>query len=379
MKYSAHAVVAALLMTGCGENFGTALTTSSGSGGGDAGGGSSTGETGGSTSSGDGGAGTGASSSSSTGPGGGCGDTMTSPDNCGACGHSCLGAACVDGGCQPTQIATDTASSITVNDVAVVWGVYGGANNARAADLDGSNVRIVPTGVWLPAVAVASNAGHVTVALNDFQSSSYVMVFDASGANLLASPSANSPVALVMDGARAYWASNQNGEGIYALDLGTYQVTQLAQTIGAEALAVDATRVYWTEAFGYVQRASLTGENQTGTPVLSGLGDPCRLALGGGELYWVACAGNATGTISSAHDDGTGQVFIASASQKAVATDATHAYWIDHELVKKRPLAGGPPVTLGPIQPGGPMRVQGLAVSAERVYWAGAGVWWVAK
>jgi hypothetical protein len=38
---------------------------------------------------------------------GGCGDTQTSPDDCGTCGHSCLGGACVGGQCQPALIAGD--------------------------------------------------------------------------------------------------------------------------------------------------------------------------------------------------------------------------------------------------------------------------------
>src|SRR5215471_1470026 len=35
-----------------------------------------------------------------------CGDTQTSADNCGRCGHSCLGGTCDKGQCQPVTLAT---------------------------------------------------------------------------------------------------------------------------------------------------------------------------------------------------------------------------------------------------------------------------------
>lgn len=37
-------------------------------------------------------------------------DTNENPDNCGACGHSCLGGACTGGVCQPVMLADDAAN-----------------------------------------------------------------------------------------------------------------------------------------------------------------------------------------------------------------------------------------------------------------------------
>jgi hypothetical protein len=38
---------------------------------------------------------------------GSCTDTNTDPNNCGACGHNCLGGACVAGQCQPVILSAN--------------------------------------------------------------------------------------------------------------------------------------------------------------------------------------------------------------------------------------------------------------------------------
>jgi len=109
-------VMAVLLSTvACGEGSsstggapggttGSSSSSSQGTGG-DPGAGGSTGATGG------------------TAGGGGCGDVQTDPENCGRCGHGCLGAACVGGVCQPLVVADDDGEigGIAVNDTAVFW------------------------------------------------------------------------------------------------------------------------------------------------------------------------------------------------------------------------------------------------------------------
>ena len=56
----------------------------------------------------------------------GCGDTTTSADNCGACGHKCITTACVAGRCQAQVLVTgapiaDYSGYVGVNASLVVW------------------------------------------------------------------------------------------------------------------------------------------------------------------------------------------------------------------------------------------------------------------
>lgn len=44
----------------------------------------------------------------------GCGDTMNDPENCGRCGHSCLGGACAAGACQSMTLASGLAQPTSV-------------------------------------------------------------------------------------------------------------------------------------------------------------------------------------------------------------------------------------------------------------------------
>lgn len=55
---------------------------------------------------------------------GGCGDTKTDPNNCGVCGHSCIGGDCLDGVCQPFTIDEgydDLAGVALVGESTIYW------------------------------------------------------------------------------------------------------------------------------------------------------------------------------------------------------------------------------------------------------------------
>jgi hypothetical protein len=53
----------------------------------------------------------------------GCGDTQSSPHDCGACGHDCEGGACVNGVCQPFLLTNDESfpKSLAVDDTTLYW------------------------------------------------------------------------------------------------------------------------------------------------------------------------------------------------------------------------------------------------------------------
>lgn len=74
-----------------------------------------------------------------------CSDTMTNPNHCGVCGHSCLGGTCTGGRCNPTVAVSgqDGPIGITNDGVDLYWTLQGGT--VRATPLAGGAVRFVTT------------------------------------------------------------------------------------------------------------------------------------------------------------------------------------------------------------------------------------------
>lgn len=74
-----------------------------------------------------------------------CSDTMTNPNHCGVCGHSCLGGTCTGGRCDPAIAVSgqDGPIGITNDGVDLYWSLQGGT--VRAMPLAGGAVRFVTT------------------------------------------------------------------------------------------------------------------------------------------------------------------------------------------------------------------------------------------
>lgn len=92
-----------------------------------------------------------------------CGDecvTLTNDaENCGSCGHSCLGGACVDSKCQPVELAAGLtqARSLKVDATHVYWMDYnGGVGNVKRVAKTGGTVDTLATGQGTPGGLVIS-------------------------------------------------------------------------------------------------------------------------------------------------------------------------------------------------------------------------------
>jgi hypothetical protein len=344
---------------GGGSGGSEATTASSGSGGSDASGGGS---------------------SSSTGPGaggagGGCGDTMTDPENCGACGRSCLGASCSFGLCESKLIASGTATSLAVSSQAVVWGT---ANGARAAALDGSLPHAVALGVTGAVPAVAGNADSTA-----FVVGTSVLVFDAAASTMTINQLATSPVALAADTGHVYWADGNGHAGLYQLDTTSRAVVEVAYPSPPPvALTVGDGLVCWT-AFTSIADGALRCVPSTatgtgaGTALKQDLRDPCAVAVAAGEAFWAECPEGQDATVSEVSDqDGSGFMGLSSMAAAAVATDGVYAYWADHDVFRRIEIASGTIESRGVA----PSQVNHLVAGSDRLYWSNSsGVHWVAK
>lgn len=285
-------------------------------------------------------------------------------NNCGYCGHTCLGGACTSGACQPITLAS------AVN-----------APTGLAVDSTSAYFGTTP-GVGSPLVGkVAVGGGAVTT--------------------LVASAPANVFWDAV-DSTNVYFIGNSSAAGgVYKTAIaGGGVVTTIASATGGAAYgAFDGTNVYWDilvtkSPFGSVQE-TWTGGGTTFT-LATGQDTAGEMAVDSTNVYWATAGkanavvktpilGGAVTTLSSSETGAQGvaldpakanvyyTLFVASGSVKkipvgggavttltsaanypaAIAVDATTAYWLDTHnasaaagAVLFLPVGGGTPQTL---------------------------------
>jgi hypothetical protein len=257
--------------------------------------------------------------------GGSCVDSQSDPNNCGRCGHGCVGGACVAGQCQSWLVASASISSIGLGVPRA--GMYGAVDLAT----DGTNV------VWIDpsqgVLEVPAAGGGATVNLSPLQYSS-----------------TGSPVSLAMVHGVVAWTQWDvaNGVSLWAATEGTANSSAQVVSLGTASagdlpsgLALDATA---TNAY------FLDTENANGSPAHPGL-YKCNLAnkscsvfsstnlpsslllandvsMYDARLFWTD---NATGSI----DYFTNAVGLFVANQSGpclLALDSTYVYWANVAL-----------------------------------------------
>lgn len=229
-----------------------------------------------------------------------CGDTASSADHCGRCGHSCLGGACSSGKCLPVRVASDQAEL--------------GAMSASGDAL-----------VWSSATAVRSFAGVV-------------------------SDIATSPTPLdriVRAGSQVF---GTGASSLYRWDNAAPVLLHTASSGSLTGLAVGAEDVYVGER-GAIERVRKDGSVRERWPLPA---DPSALAIAAGSLYWIDASGVRVQAAIGPADAGGAPLVTApgarllSVSSRAaffsqdVAADAspTRRWWV-------YPLPAGP---LAPLQ-----------------------------
>jgi hypothetical protein len=244
----------------------------------------------------------------------------TSADNCGACGHSCLGGQCVAGKCTPVIIGGDPNMDVglkTVNAMVAFGGsAYGtswfspGGLVWRARSTPGNPLE------WIVGPGVSGSASPIAT---DGSSVLYAMYYDSLPAH--------------RQGLWKIDAEGANDTRLVAGDGTLGMCPQIAMGNQVESIAADGTFIFLTHARDAgspcpgIVRANADGTDAT--LFLAGwrFGS---LAIDGGELYAFNVT---TSTIVVMPTAMLGMPApLTQATAPVLRTDATHVYWSDGKL-----------------------------------------------
>lgn len=324
---------------------------------------------------------------------GSCHDLLTDSLNCGTCGRDCDGAACVDGVCRPTVLATNQAGSygIALEGPHVYWtnrsAGASGTGQVMRATLDGGDRVEVAGGQAMPMSLVVEPAslfwintgytwqpmrldrdGGTPQALASsspyFARGSLVLtgtdvlwgassgssggaiysVPRAGGARstFYAAPPNAEPVAMARDDSSLYWTTQYTHQ-IMKASLQGQDAGPLVTVGTATDIAVDDTSVYWIEATNpgvYLKRVAKTGGaivTLYGDPLPHQPVGPCGLVVDGPYVYFGLDV--SPGRILKVPTTG-GPAFVVAEGFSGVyqlAVDATHVYWTTFDSVMKAP------------------------------------------
>jgi hypothetical protein len=254
--------------------------------------------------------------------------------NCGACGRSCLGAACTARQCAPVVVydfqdpmilatfALDGGTVYLANCVIppAIGGVPAGGGPLATVVADGcAKVLAVDGGALL--WAGGPGAIHSTPVAAPQSSTALTMA---------ASPGSSFAAA----GGYVYWDDFPGGTTHSLSRVSRGGAVQAVKTTAAEIwpLVCDGARVYWADEDGI---ASVPHAWSQGQPIdeLVPMAGAQGMSLANGALYWSG-ANQAIGRISrlalqNGVPAGAPQEISVPGNATAIAVDETHVYWID--------------------------------------------------
>lgn len=253
-----------------------------------------------------------------------CMDISGDTANCGSCGHSCQGGACVASRCQPVTIATDQiqVGRIAVNSAGVYWG---------SKTVQGSAVMMYPA------------AGGALIPL--------VLGLD------------NNVNGLAVNAKNVYW-TEQNS--VATVPIGGGNVKPLATTMQpATGIAIDSTTVYWSEQFGGLSKVPIGGGSSVQLVPASSEG-PAFPAVSGTSLFWVSLAVGGSTIKKISTPGGAVTVLAAGIDEGELVVDKSNVYWAgaSTKQINAIPVGGGPVTVLGTT----PYPPYGLAQDEEYLY-----------
>lgn len=298
--------------------------------------------------------------------------------NCGACGHSCGGGACVAGTCQPLLIAgdplTDTGLDAQYGITVLggfVYGVnwYGGAGGTGGVvfkvPVDGSFSGKVPP--WVYGGAISASATGIFSNGKDFAFGVYRQDAGGPAPGIWAFDTKTSTATNIVVGAGSLNTCPQNpGSSIVSVAFdATYVYWTNQQAPGAPAAVNPCPGVYRAKASDGTERQSFLAPHQIDNLLADG-GSVYLMDRTDGYLH--AALGATLGTTSSLAQFTAGNAF-------KLAVDGTYAYVADNtskKVFRVKKVGGGTPIDITPAK--GTLAEpcsNGFIVDDKRVYCAG--------
>jgi hypothetical protein len=299
-----------------------------------------------------------------------CVDPATDPDNCGACGHDCLGLTCQGAGCQPVVLTTTSgggAYSMVVDSQNVYWTDFTSGTVCQVSNHGGSAQIIAMTAMASPtSIAVDTSyvywadtansqiqrtliGGGLTVPVytgppgpfffslgsgtfyfSSLQSGGIYSVPLDGGAATELTPDPNEPSRVTADSSNVYWVDEYGNSGnstVVQMPLDGGAIVQLASgQDDTRNIVVDSTYAYWVSAGGGVVDRAPIGGGSSPVQLVSGLNEPFAIAIDGSNAYFTTQGG---GQVMSVPKSGGNPTVIASGltNPEAVALDAQFVYW----------------------------------------------------
>jgi len=343
-----------------------------------------------------------------------CIDGQNDAQNCGACGHSCAGGACVLGLCQPVAlteldnqlILSMIAQDSTVYATLVLPGGQSGvvSSGILAIDADGTQPLLDGGLDAIPLAIVESSSqlywsstfgnGSNGIASMQPDGGSAGVFFDGGAADL--------PTSLAIDSQNIYWTAPNPGAfdaadgGVWSMPLDGGSAIAIGGNQGYPAsVAMSPAGIFWRT----LDDASLwRAASPSSSPSLFQSGHPIVLAgsdsfEGSGNIQTVLLATRSLvadasnvywfdsdevndplhGSVWMAPADGSAAPSLIASNQfapAAIAVDASDVYWLNagDNSLHAAPIAGGPARTLYLGTPG-VLTIGDLALDATGIYW----------
>ena len=206
----------------------------------------------------------------------------------------------------------------------------------RCADLDGSNIKTIVTGLDTPdGIALDVDEGKIYWAdLNAHK----IQRADLDGSNIktiIAGGITPNGIALDVDRGKIYWADPVRDK-IQRANLDGSNIETLVTRLEPDGIVLDVDRgkIYWADrSLGTIQRANLDGSNVE--TLVTGLTNPRGIALdmAGGQMYWMDAD---TGSIYRANLDGSNIETLITGldipNAIALDLDRDKIYWTDEGI-----------------------------------------------